>query len=75
MITEVYSDFNKWFTAKYAPLVGTGDCLFDGDEFRKALKEWRNSQSPEKQRELDLCDQTIVRIMEATKKGIAIRKQ
>ena len=75
LITDIYSDFNIWFTEKYASLVGTGDCIIDGDEFRNALSEWRNSQSPEKQRELDLCDRTILKIIEATKKGIAIRKE
>lgn len=75
MITEVYADFNRWFTQKYSPLVGTGECLLDGDEFRNALNEWKASQSPEKQRELKLCDTTILKIMEATKKGIAVRKE
>ncbi len=75
LITEEYSEFNKWFTEKYAPLVGTGDCLVDGDQFRKALKEWRSSQSPEVQKELALCDDTILKVIEATKKGIAVRKE
>ena len=74
LITEEYRDFNKWFTEKYSPLVGTGDCLVDGDKFRKALKEWRETQSPEVQEELALCDNTILKVIEATKKGIAVRK-
>lgn len=74
MITEIYSDFNKWFTEKYSPLVGTGECLIDGDEFRDALNKWKSQQSPKKQKELELCDRTIVQIMEATKKGIAVKK-
>lgn len=75
LITEEYSEFNKWFTEKYSPLVGTGDCLVDGDEFRHALKEWRAAQSPEVQEELALCDDTILKVIEATKKGIAVRKE
>lgn len=75
LITKFYADFNIWFTRKYAPLVGTGDCMLDGDEFRKALQEWCNSQPPEKQKELELCNETILKIIEATKKGIAVRKQ
>ena len=75
MITEVYADFNNWFTQKYAPLVGTGDCIMHGDEFRVALNKWKSEQSEEKQKELQLCDATVQRIMEATKKGIAVRKE
>ncbi len=74
MITEKYADFNRWFTEKYSSLVGSGECLVDGNEFRNALKKWKAEQTPEKQKELELCDQTIVQIMEATKKGIAVRK-
>lgn len=75
LITEMYSGFNEWFTQKYSPLVGTGDCIMDGDTFRKALKQWRAEQSPEKQEMLQACDETIVKIMEATKRGIAVRKK
>lgn len=75
MITEVYADFNKWFTEKYSSQVGTGDCLIDGDEFRNALNKWKSEQSREKQKELELCDKTIIKIMDATKKGIAVRKE
>ncbi len=75
LITEIYSDFNKAFTLKYADRVGTGECLLDGDDFRHALNEWKLKQSPEKQKELKLCDEAIMKIMEATKKGIAVRKE
>lgn len=75
LITEMYSDFNKWFTEKYSPLVGTGDCIVDGDEFRRALNLWRQKQSPAKRRELELCDNTILKIIDATKKGIAVTKE
>lgn len=75
LITYVYEDFNKKFTEKYSPLVGTGDCVIDGDLFRKNLREWKLSQSPEKQKELELCDKTILQIIEATKKGITVKKE
>ena len=75
LITEVYADFNKQFTAKYAPLVGTGECILDGDEFRTALNKWKSEQTSEKQKELKLCDEAIVKIINATKKGIAVRKE
>ena len=75
LITEIYADFNTAFVKKYAPLVGTGNCILSGDDFRTALNAWKQNQSPEKQRELKVCDETIVKIMEATKKGIAVRKE
>ena len=75
LITEVYADFNREFTKKYAPLVGTGDCLIDGDEFRQALKNWKARQSAEKQEELHLCDEMLLKIMDCTKKGIAVSKK
>ena len=74
LITEIYSDFNKQFTKEYSPLVGTGNCLIDGNEFRHRLGEWKSSQSPEKQKELEDCDRVIVEIMEATKRGIEVIK-
>ena len=74
LITEIYEDFNKQFTQKYSPLVGTGECILDGDKFRKALNEWKAAQSPEKQKELAECDKVIIEIMEATKRGIAVQK-
>lgn len=74
LITEVYEDFNKEFTEKYAPLVGTGECIIGGDEFKKALNEWKAKQPPEKQKEIKECDEVILEIIEATKKGIAVQK-
>jgi len=74
LITEIYEDFNKEFTEKYAPLVGTGECIIDGDEFRKALNQWKAKQSPEKQKEIKECDEVILEIIEATKRGVAVQK-
>lgn len=75
LITEIYSDFNKKFTEKYSPLVGTGECLIEGADFKAELNKWKAEQTPEKQRELKLCDETIMKIIEATKKGIAVQKE
>ena len=75
LITEVYADFNKEFTGKYAPLVGTGECLIDGDEFRQELNDWKSRQSAKKQKELKLCDEMLLKIMDCTKKGVAVRKK
>ena len=74
LITEVYEDFNKEFTHKYASRVGTGECIVDGDEFRKALSEWKIKQPPEKQKQLKECDDVILEIIEATKRGVAVQK-
>lgn len=73
-ITDVYSDFNERFTKKYASKVGTGECLIDGDLFRVELEKWKKSQSPEKQEEIRQCDIVIQKVMEATKRGIAVRR-
>lgn len=75
LITEVYADYNRQFTDKYSPLVGTGDCLIDGDDFRKSLNEWKAKQPKEKQEEFKLCDDMILRIIDCTKKGIAVSKK
>ena len=75
LITEVYEDFNKKFTKEYSAKVGTGECLIDGNEFRRKLEEWKSAQSPEKQHEFKLCDETIVEIMEATKRGVEVYKK
>lgn len=69
-ITEAYADFNQKFTEKYGKLVGTGDCLVDGDVFRKELADWKAAQSPEKQEELQIVDNVLWDIMDKTKKGI-----
>ena len=68
-ITENYADFNQKFTEKYANLVGTGDCLIDGEIFRKELAAWKAAQPPEKQEELQLVDNILWDIMDKTKKG------
>lgn len=69
LITEQYSDFNRQFTQKYSQRVGRGDCIVDGDTFRKELNQWRQSQSKEKQEELDLLDDMIIDIINSTKRG------
>lgn len=75
LITEIYADFNKEFTEKYASRVGTGECIVNGDDFRKALKDWKSRQTPEKQHELELCDNMILKIIDCTKKGVAVGKE
>ena len=74
-ITEVYSDFNKWFTDKYAKLVGTGDCLIPGDEFRAAFEKWKSEQPQDKQAQFRECEETVMKVIEATKKGLMVRKR
>lgn len=71
-ITRVYADFNREFTEKYSHLVGTGDCLVQGDVFRQELETWKAKQSTEKQQELARLDQDILKTIECTKKGIKV---
>ena len=73
-ITSVYADFNKEFTKKYAPKVGTGECIIQREEFIEFLNEWREKQSPEKQKEFALLDQAILEVIKATKKGIVCHR-
>ena len=75
LITEIYADFNREFTQEYAHLVGTGNCMVNGSDFRKSLQEWKAKQSPEKQQELKLCDETILKIIDCTKKGLPVQKE
>ena len=75
LITEIYADFNKEFTKKYSKLVGTGECIINGDDFRQMLNDWKARQTPEKQHELELCDDMLLKIMDCTKKGLAVRKE
>lgn len=69
LITEHYAGFNIDSTKKYSHLVGTGDCLVQGDTFRQEMKDWIAKQTKSKKAELDALDKKIVEIMEATKKG------
>lgn len=74
-ITKVYADFNREFTEKYSHLVGTGDCLVQGDIFRNELKEWMARQPEEKLKEIKNLDEAILLTIQATKKGIKISQR
>lgn len=50
-------------------MVGTGDCLIDGEIFKKELNDWKARQSKEKQEELQNCDELILDTVAKTKKG------
>lgn len=69
LITEVYEDFNREFTQKYSHLVGTGDCLVDGDIFRQELQDWKSRQPQDKQQEIKLMENILLEIINKTKKG------
>lgn len=69
LITDAYADFNREFTRKYSHLVGTGNCLVDGETFRKELQAWKARQTPQKQEELKNCDELILATIKSTKKG------
>lgn len=69
MITDTYKDFNKWFTKKFSKLIGTDECMLDGDDFRKALKKWKSSLSVEKKADLEIMDDIVMDVIKATKNG------
>ena len=74
IITDTYEGFNKDFVKKYAHLVGTGDCLIIGDEFRTMLNEWKKNCSDEDKKKIEICDKALLDIIEYTKQGIKVRK-
>ena len=69
LITENYKKFNEWFTQKYSRLIGTDDCMVDGDDFRKLLANWKKAQSPDVKAELEIMEDMILDIIKATKNG------
>ncbi len=74
-ITEVYADFNREFVKKYSSRVGTGECIIHRDEFLQMLDEWKAKQSPEKIKEMKDLDDAILKVIDATKKGIICYKK
>lgn len=68
-IVNAYSGFINEFAEKYAPYVGTGECLIDGDVFRKELYDWVSRQPKEKQEELEFLDTMILEAIKASKQG------
>lgn len=68
-IVEAYSGFINEFSNRYSHLVGTGECLVDGDVFRKELAEWKERQSEDKKAELDTLDTIILDAIKASKNG------
>ena len=73
-ITEVYADFNKEFTNKFAPKVNTGECIIQKEDFIKMFNDWKSQQSPEKQEEFLMLDKIVLQVIEATKRGVICKK-
>lgn len=69
LITEAYKDFNVWFTQKYSKLIGSNNCMIDGDDFRKSLNNWIASQSEVVKEELKIVEDIILDIIKSTKNG------
>ncbi len=70
LITETFKSFNEWFTNKYSKLIGSNDCMVDGDEFRRSLQNWRKSLSADKKEEINILEDMIMDIIDSSKKGI-----
>ena len=69
LITETYRGFNKWFTDKYSKLIGTDDCMIDGDKFRAVLAQWKTAQPENVKEEIEILSDMIMDIIKSTKKG------
>ena len=69
LITECYRGFNEWFTSKYSKLIGSDDCMIDGDTFRKALAHWKKTATKSQKQEIEIMDDMILDIIKSTKNG------
>lgn len=69
LITEGYKGFNEWFTQKYSKLIGTDDCMVDGDDFRKVLQNWKKTLPKVKREELNIMDDMILDVIKYAKNG------
>ena len=69
MITEFYQDFNIDFTHKYAQLIGTDNCMIDGDDFRKQLKKWIATRPKAVKEDLAVLEDILMDIIKSTKQG------
>lgn len=69
LITETYKGFNQWFTDKYSKLIGTDDCMIDGDDFRAILAKWKNVQTKDVKEEIAILGDMIMDIIKASKEG------
>ena len=69
MITECYRGFNEWFTQKFSKLIGTDDCMVDGDDFRKALNKWKKSLSADKKEEISIMEEIVMDLIQSAKNG------
>ena len=69
LITDVYKGFNKWFTDKYSKLIGTDDCMIDGDDFRAILAKWKQAQPNGVKEEFEILSDMIMDIIKHSKQG------
>ena len=69
LITEHYRDFIVDFTNKYSKLIGTDNCLIDGDEFRKSLKNQVASRPQAVKEDLAVLEDIIMDINKSSKQG------
>ena len=69
LITDVYKGFNKWFTDKYSKLIGTDDCMIDGDDFRAILAKWKQAQPNDIKEEFEILSDMIMDIIKHSKQG------
>ena len=74
LITDTYKGFNKWFTDKYSKLIGTDDCMIDGDDFRKILAQWKKVQPKDVQESFEILGDMVMDIIKASKNGVIYGK-
>ncbi len=69
LILPLKESLKSAFLIEYSHLVGTGDCLIDGDIFREEFANWKSKQSNTKLQELETLDNMILDAIKATKNG------
>lgn len=74
LIMDTYKGFNKWFTDKYSKLIGTDDCMIDGDDFRKILAQWKKVQPKDVQESFEILGDMVMDIIKASKNGVIYGK-
>lgn len=69
LITKFGTTFNQKFTENNWSLVGTGNCLILGDDFRSGMKAWFSNLPKDKLEEQKLLNELILEVMESTKQS------
>jgi len=74
IIIKTYQGFVEEFTDRYSDKVGSGKTIITKKEFKDQLEDWKLRQNPDKQKEIENLDNTITKVINATRKGVIVDK-